>query len=338
MNPLISVVIPSYNSAKFLPTAVSSVVDQTYKNFEIIIVDDCSNDDTERVVKTFSLSNRNIKYIKHDENKGLSSARNTGIMAAKGDFIAFLDADDIWSPRKLEYQYRKFEDNPKLGVVFTGYTLIDLNKRIRREYCPPRFNNQYDFARNLLVRNIVTGSASSVMTKKECFEKVGLFDTALKAAEDWDMWMRIAHNFTFGAVESPCVTYVEHSQNMSRNIERMITYSIRVIHKNLQLYEDLFPKRDLTLIKKRALSIIYLRAAQAIRDDPNERKQLLIYLGKSIACYPFKAFEKDDKYIIIIKSMLPNRMRCQLHRIKELILTLVYGKGHSKLKADHEKF
>ena len=336
MNPLISVVIPAFNSYGFLTTAVRSVVDQTYKNFEIIIVDDCSNDDTERVVKAFTLSNDNIKYIKHDENKGLSEARNTGIMAAKGEFIAFLDADDIWSPRKLEYQYGKFEENPKLGVVFTGYTLIDLNKRIRREYCPPKFNNQYDFARNLLVRNIVTGSASSVMIKKECFEKVGLFDTVLKAAEDWDMWMRIAHKFTFAAVESPCVTYVEHSQNMSRNIGRMITYSIRAVLKNLQLYENLFSKSDLKLIKKRALSNIYLRAAQGLRDNPRDRREMLRYLTKSIFFYPLKTFEKDDKYILLIKSVLPDNLRNQIKRIRILILTILYGKEHSKLRPDHE--
>lgn len=337
MNPLISVVIPTYNSAKFLTKAVSSVIDQTYKNFEIIIVDDCSNDDTEEVIKAFGLNKHNIKYLKHAENKGTSAAKNTGIIVAKGEFLAFLDADDVWSHQKLEYQYRKYQENPELSVIFTGYTLVDLNKRIKREYLPQQFHNHKDFVKKLLLRNIVTPT-SSVLAKKECFEKVGLFDPTLKVAEDWDMWIRIAHKYKFGAVESLCVTYIEHSANVSRNIGRMITYSTRVILKNLYLYEELFSKRDLQLIRKKALSIIYLRGAQAVRDNPRERREMLRYLAKSIFFYPLKTFEKDDKYILLIKAILPLALYNTLKKLKKFILRMVYEDEHPRLKPDHEDF
>jgi len=337
VNPLISVVIPTYNCAKFLPGAISSVIEQTYKIIEIIVVDDCSHDDTEQVVKRFPMGIYNIKYIKHDENKGISATRNTGIATAKGEFIAFLDADDIWAPHKLEYQYKIFKENPQLGLVFTGYKLIDLNKRIMREYLPPRFKNQNDFIKNLLIRNVVNPT-SSVLIKKECIEKVGLFDTSLKVAEDWDMWIRIAHKYKFGTVESPCVTYREHSQNISRDVRKMILYSTEVIFKNLSLFADIFPKKELQIIKKKALSSLYLSAAQGVRDDTNRRKEMLRYLTKSIFFYPLKTFVRDDKYTLLFKAIFPPTLYNALKKLRKIILRIVYKDEHPRLKPDHEDF
>jgi glycosyltransferase involved in cell wall biosynthesis len=333
MNDFISVIIPAYNAANYLADAIDSVLAQTYRNFEIIVVDDGSTDKTYDVIK--KNYSKKIKYI-YQENKGPSAARNAGIEAAKGEFLAFLDADDIWSSRKLEEQYKTYEQYPKLGVVFTGYTHIDLNKRIKRDYSPPRYNNQKEFLKKLLVRNIVTASDSSVMIRKRCLEDVGLFDPALRGAEDWDLWVRIAVKYQFGALESPFVTIREHAQNATRDAKKLMSYSTRVIVQNLTRCERIFTKRELNLLKRKAFSFLYLNAAQSLRDDPNKRKEMRKYLVTSIITYPFKTFERDDKYVLFVKSILRNQISAKLGKVKMLTLSFLYPKGHSKVKPDHE--
>ena len=120
--PTVSVIIPTYNRAKLLPRAIKSVLNQTFKDFEVIIVDDGSTDNTEEVINEFQKHNKRIKYIRHEKNKGAAAARNTGIKIAQGEYIAFQDSDDEWLPNKLEKQMEIFESAPaEIGVVYTDY-------------------------------------------------------------------------------------------------------------------------------------------------------------------------------------------------------------------------
>lgn len=205
---LVSVIIPTYNRSEYLKRAINSVLNQTMPDYEIIIVDDGSTDDTERVVRKYA--DKRIRYVKHRQRKGGSAARNTGILAARGSLIAFLDDDDEWLPRKLELQVKRFEENIKLGAVYTGYFIRygGTNGPIRK-IVPKKRGNIY---KALLIRNVV-GTASTVMVRAECFFEVGMFDDSLPSSQDADMWRRLSRKYEFDYVEIPLVIYNAHFGN-----------------------------------------------------------------------------------------------------------------------------
>jgi len=199
-NPTVSVIIPTYNRAHLIGRAIQSVLNQTYRDFEIIIVDDGSTDNTEEVIKEFQKRDERIRYIKHERNKGYPKTLNTGIKAAKGEYIAFQDDDDEWLPEKLEKQMRVFENAPaKVGVVYTGFWRIENNKKI---YIPFFWVKQKEgnIHEELLKGNFIGTPAALV--RKECFEKVGGFDTKLPYLQDWELWIRISKCYQFRYIDS----------------------------------------------------------------------------------------------------------------------------------------
>lgn len=200
MNPTVSVIIPTYNRANLVSRAIKSVLNQTYQDFEIIVVDDCSEDNTEEIVKSFNDSR--IRYIKHKKNKGGSAARNTGIKRARGKYIAFLDDDDEWLPSKLEKQIMLFEKLSKhYGVVYSGY-YIAKGDVIKRKVLPKYRGDVYGY---LLKRNFI--GSPTIVVRKECFKRAGLFDEDLPASQDWDMWLRIAKYYKFEYILEPLAIY-----------------------------------------------------------------------------------------------------------------------------------
>jgi glycosyltransferase involved in cell wall biosynthesis len=196
--PLVSVIIPTYNRAHLITEAVESVLAQTYQNFELIVVDDGSTDNTGQVLRSFGSK---IQLISQN-NLGVAEARNIGIKTARGVYIAFLDADDLWLPDKLSSQIGFLDQNPNIEIVYCDVYLADERGRIFS--CIHAHHTDHIFP-YLLQKNIVVGSASSVMLRRTCFEKTGLFDPMLDALEDWDMWLRLAACFRFGLVPRPLV-------------------------------------------------------------------------------------------------------------------------------------
>lgn len=213
----VSVIIPTYNRAHVISRAIRSVLNQTFQNWELIIVDDGSNDNTEEVVRSFS--DPRILYIHHQSNRGASAARNTGIQLARGRYIAFLDSDDEWLPEKLEKQLRVLESSDKdVGAVYTGAIFIDEEsgrQRIKRPQAKGRILME-ELAYNPI------GSASRVMIKRECFAKCGSFDEDFPPLEDWDMWIRLAERYTIDYVDEALVKYFEHSGSLSSEPSRLI--------------------------------------------------------------------------------------------------------------------
>lgn len=207
----VSVIIPTYNRGHLVGRAILSVLDQTYQDFEIIVVDDGSKDYTEEVVKSFN--DPRICYIRHTRNLGGSAARNTGIRAAKGKYIAFLDSDDEWLPTKLEEQIRVFHNEQNCGVVYTDLLRIYSDGRIEL-YKGKHLGGWV--LKDLLVTSII-GSTSSAVIKRECFDVVGLFDETLPSCQDWDMWIRIAKKYPFKRVPKPLVKYYLHGEQISSN-------------------------------------------------------------------------------------------------------------------------
>ncbi len=196
---IITVVIPYYNTGYVVRRALQSVLRQTYRYFEIIIVNDGSADDIEKIAKEFQKIDERIKYVKHEYNRGLSAARNTGIKNANGQYIAFLDADDEWLPKKLQQQFEIFQNSQvqdeKLGVVFSGTIFIKLNGQ--KSYAIPPFNGF--ILHELLKSNFIFAGGSNCLIKKVVFEHCGLFDEsdAMHNKQDYEMWIRIAQKFKF---------------------------------------------------------------------------------------------------------------------------------------------
>jgi glycosyltransferase involved in cell wall biosynthesis len=210
--PLVSVVIATYNHGRFLRVAIDSVLSQTFSDFEIIVVDDGSTDDTREVMKPYQ-SDRRIKYIV-SEHQGHAPTKNRCLAETTGEYIAFLDADDCWMPTKLEKQLKLFQANSILGVVFTRRNYIDqLGERI--DLTEPR-PYRGSVVRALFLDNFVC--FSSAMVRKEIVQAIGNFDESLCYSIDYDFWLRASLKFEFDFVDEQLVSYRKHA-NMTNALQ-----------------------------------------------------------------------------------------------------------------------
>lgn len=233
-NPLVSVVIPTYNAAQYIAEAVDSALNQTYRRLEVIIVDDGSVDNTRELLA--QRYGEKIRYI-WQSNAGVAAARNTGIRAAQGQYVAFLDADDVFHPRRLELQVPIAEVDPRLGIVASRYTNVS-------EWTPLP-DGEIERIWITLDDLVVQGRFGScgVLARKECFEVVGYFDESLKTAEDREMWMRIAVRYRVVRLEIPLFWYRVTPGSLTRStsdrecVERMEQSFRIVIDKIFRLPE-----------------------------------------------------------------------------------------------------
>jgi len=225
-NPTVSVIIPAYNQANFIDKAIESVLRQTYQDFEIIIINDGSKDNTEEIVKNYS--DFRIRYICHANNMGVSKARNTGIRASRGDYIALLDSDDEFLPERLGRQVQLLQNkSSEVGVVCSwSYNIDEKGNYISKRYLPKKDGYIYE---DLLSTNPI--SVPTVLIRKECFEKVGLFDNLLDGQEDWDMWIRIAKYYKFSLIKTLLAKRRIHPNRISYDLERKNVTANRIIKK-----------------------------------------------------------------------------------------------------------
>jgi len=233
MTPVVSVVLSTYNRREKLQRAVNSVLAQTLSDIEIIIVDNASTDDTQEAVR--GINDGRIRYIRHETNLGGPAARNTGIKNAKASYIALLDDDDEWMPRKLEKQVQKFQQNrPPVGLIYVGSEIYNENTKKVQDINYPQFRgNVYE---RLLLSTII-GSCSSVLVKKECFQKVGMFDEELTSCQDWDMWLRIAGKYEFDFVPDVLARINEHGSQISTDYAALIPGRTKMVRKHWQEFE-----------------------------------------------------------------------------------------------------
>lgn len=227
--PKVSITLTTFNGATrgYLGFAIESILSQTYKEFELLIVDDGSSDDTKVYCQKY-LDDR-VKYI-YQDNKGLAVARNTGIANSQGEYICFLDDDDVWKENKLQKQIDFFERNQDAGMVFTNLELIDENGKTLG-YQKHTANG--DIYKELFYENIVD-APSSCMIKKEVLVKVGNFKEWMKSAEDYELWFRIAKEYKIYSINEPLVEYRVHQNKMSTNYSKMEFYGIATLYYALE--------------------------------------------------------------------------------------------------------
>lgn len=230
MSNLVSIITPAYNAEAFIARTIESVMSQTHQDWELIIVNDGSTDNTANVVLNYS--DPRLHYI-YQDNQGLAGARNTGIRAARGKYMAFLDADDEWYPSFLERCVKEIEANPNplLAGVYTSYVHIDQNNNILFQPASPVVKPHELYAQ-LLEDGFFPPHV--VVVKTDIMHQVGLFDTQLvgRGCEDWDLWLRISARYHLKSIPEPLARYRIYSGSMSTNAEIMYTNRISVLSKH----------------------------------------------------------------------------------------------------------
>jgi glycosyltransferase involved in cell wall biosynthesis len=233
MEPAVSVIIPTYNYARFLAEAVDSVLCQTFGDLEVIIVDDGSTDNTPDVVRPY-LSDERIRYIRQ-ENKGLSAARNTGIRAARGEFIALLDADDVWLPSKLEKQVHLIGESDDFGLVYCrGEFIGEKGEPLPGIDLPHKEQPTY---RDLMYHSLTIPSC--VVTRKRIFDEVGLFDETLTSIEDANMWIRILRHHKSAYVNEVLVRIRKHMKSLQTDLSNMERNLLLHVQKCIEMFPEL---------------------------------------------------------------------------------------------------
>lgn len=223
--PLVSVVMAAKNYARFLPEAVESVVAQTFADWELIIIDDGSTDRTPAAVRPF-LADSRVRYFRSDR-LGQPRAKNLGIGLSRGEFVAFLDADDAWDHTKLDKQLAVFREQPEVGVVFCRRSLMDESGQslAASRQVPPRGR----VLAELFVQNFVC--FSSAVVRRSVFAHVGSFDPQWDLAIDYDLWLRVAKHHGFDFVDEELVRYRTGHGNLSKKQADRVDTALSIMHR-----------------------------------------------------------------------------------------------------------
>jgi len=243
--PLVSVVIPNYNYGRYVREAVDSVLGQTYPAVEVIVVDDGSSDDSLPILQSYGSK---IKLVVQP-NGGVHKARNRGIEESKGEFVAFLDADDVWEPTKLERQVERFT-NPRVGFVHCGMSYIDVDGK---HLGSKTEGLRGSVLKQLILRDIgVVGPGSTSIVRKECFSRVGMFSPGFAPSEDFEFSVRVAAHYEFEFCPEPLVRYRQHPVSASRDLSRFEKSSLAVIRRAFKI-----PGMEKASYKRKALGVAY---------------------------------------------------------------------------------
>jgi glycosyltransferase involved in cell wall biosynthesis len=250
--PLISVVVPAYNAEKTIKATVDSVLNQSFSDLELIVVNDGSKDSTLDILS--DIKDSRLKVFSHS-NSGPQISRNRGIQEATGEYISFLDADDLWTSDKLESQFNTLQANPEAAVAYSWTDWIDESDRFLRRGTHISATGDV-FAKLLLIDFVESGS--NPLIRRHALDAVGNFDESLVGGQDWDMWLRLAAKFPFTVVSSPQILYRKYpnSNSWSNNVERQEIGFKRVIEKALSEAPDSVKRYQKDIISNRYKCLI----------------------------------------------------------------------------------
>lgn len=303
-NPLVSCILTTFNRKELLIRSLSSILNQTYKNLEIIIVDDFSTDGTKDLIEhKFLKLDQRTTYIRHEYNKGLASARNSGLEKCKGDFIAFLDDDDEWINKKIELQLQIFKNSnlKNLGMVTCGIRRI--TKDTVLNYRETLRGNLF---KELIDKQALIGNGSCVMIKKDVFSKHGGFDTRYKIGIDGYFFTKVSKNYEIDFCKEILVNYDEESNNRITKVSAIQNkiYAFKLRIKNNLLEFKKFPKE---------LSNVYFKISEfyiILKNYKNAKKYLNYSISKNCSL-------KKILFAIMLK-MSPRIIRlilCRMHNV-----------------------
>lgn len=229
--PLVSVILPTYNRAEMMIKAARSVLSQTYTNIELVIVDDHSTDDTETLAK--SIDDKRVRYLRNETNMGANHTRNRGILNSHGEFLALVDDDDLWLPEKIKRQIELFQSSPEnVGLVYCGFRVQTGNGHVLMDVKPEHRGSVHD----ILLRKNILGSPTPVI-RRTAFLSAGMFDESMNNCQDWDLWIRISKSHNFDYVDEILAMFTVHGSQKSQSIENKIRARLRLIEKNAEELE-----------------------------------------------------------------------------------------------------
>lgn len=290
--PLITVIIPAYNAERTIVQTIASVQKQTFSDFEIILIDDGSTDRTLELLG--SIQDERLKIHSYS-NGGLPIARNRGIAHATGEFISFLDADDLWTVDKLELQLAALQQNPKAGVAYSW--TCNMSEKGDSFYPGQSVSFEGNVYAKLLVSGNFIASGSNCLIRKQAIESVGEFDSALKSCEDWDFYLRLAARWSFVVVPKAQILYRQSSGAMSSKIDVMEKYALLVLERAFKSAPPEFQ-----FMKNQSLSTLYqylTGMCLARVTKGNEVKQAGQKLHKSIRLYPQTLFNQTTQRYVM---------------------------------------
>ena len=246
MNPVISVVICSYNRAAYLPKSINSVLSQSFKDFEIIIVDDASSDNTSEVVAEIAKKDARVKYFKNEQNLGISKSRNRGVSLSGGEYIAMLDSDDYWIDNNKLQKQLELLGTDKIALVGTGIILVNENgEELKKDI----FNIDDSSIRSkILSKNQF--AQSSILFIKSVFNECGGYDESLVVCEDLDLWLRFGQKYNFANLPEPMTAYLMHSSGISKqNRKKIVIATDRIIDKYKSFYPNYFKAKCKSILR-----------------------------------------------------------------------------------------
>jgi len=286
--PTISVIIPAYNAEDTIQETIDSVLKQTFTDFELIVVNDGSQDSTLETVS--SISDSRIRVFSYS-NAGVSAARNRGISEARGEYISFIDADDLWTPDKLETQLAALQANPQAAVAYSWTDWIDESGQFLRLGSHIKLHG--NVLSQLLLKDFV-GSGSNPLIRKQALTQVGGFNESLKPAADWDMWLRLAAKYEFVNVPSAQILYRVAPNSMSSNIWQMEAESLEIIDRAFAQTPEFLPD-----LKKQVIGERYKYLTIKAVEGKLERRR-----GLSAARFFWQAIRYDPSWLKKTKLML----------------------------------
>lgn len=248
MNPVVSVVIPAYNAARFLPEAIDSALGQTFPDTEILVIDDGSTDATPELLRTYA----GRVHCLRQENRGVYAARNRGVEVARGKYIAFLDADDQWLPDKLEKQVEILETRPEFRVVHSDASLVDVDGLLLKTATNPRrqIRNGRVFD-EFFASNMAVILLSTVIMDRECFARVGPFDERHRSVQDQVFFLRLAWHYPIWFIPQPLVKYRLTPQSLSRkDTVENVTLRERLLAEFISEHEEYFGSQPAFLARR----------------------------------------------------------------------------------------
>lgn len=313
MKSKVSIVMPVLNGKRFIGEAIQSIAAQTYPNYELLVVDDGSSDETPELVSVLA-GKMDLKYIRHESRRGIASSMNDGVRNASGDFIAFLDHDDAWFPEFLETQVVYLEQHPEVAMVHSDFQTIDADGNVLEQSvaaCRNRRRPSGHVFLELFMDSFIVGN--SVLIRRECFEKLGLFDESLRWG-DYHMWMRIARNYRVDYVGKVLTKYRQHSTQSTRTVpvdrSELEPVGLAAITKILELYPEVRRELGAGIVRRRmarlyfdmayiwfskgALSSSRFCLAKAIRLWPANARYYMLYAASLLG--PSRALALRERW------------------------------------------
>jgi glycosyltransferase involved in cell wall biosynthesis len=274
----VDVIIPAFNAAKYLPFALESVSSQTFDDWQILLVDDGSTDNTADVVAPFlDRFGSKIRYIKQ-ENRGVAAARNTAMRASTSEFLALLDADDVWLPCRLSESLKVLAERPEVGLVYGLITVIDPEGRTGRTWTGNPKHSDGHIAPHIYMRKVEL-PCLTITIRRRCIDEVGFFDETMRATEDRDLWLRIALRYKVAFVPKVLAYYRVSPNSASADPQRMLKTQLQFIRKHYGSKGCGLRSRQI------AWARVYKQQAEALKMQDRPWDALMSSL-QAVALYP----------------------------------------------------